>query len=233
MVKKTLIGLVLFLLVSCSKTDYIRVDNILVYQNIFDTMVISVDSIENRSMINDTMFVANFYEKIKRKVEVRGKLKAQLISEYVKLEDNFSKINDGSDYKKFNYYKNAQHLYYCGKINLNKKVKSMLFFYQYDMGVNNITFKVSPLCELIIYNFVNNKLRSIAVISSQLDKEEVFNTGMLTKKISNYLLSYNYFTTYNNKKFCHYTSFYIDDIGFVRFQWFPFKEISSYFNPNK
>ena len=230
MVKKYVIGLgLLSLLISCSKTEYIRVDNGLVYENKFDTIFVDVDSIENKNIINDTTFSANFYKNVKTKVEITGKLKKLLLTEYVKMEVYYSKLNNGSDYSNFNYYNHAQHLYYCGKININNKIKSLLFLYRYDMGANMSTFQISPLNKLIIYNFLKDRLCSVVVISNQLEKDDVSYTGLLSQKFNYFLLTYNYFTTYNNKNYCHYTTFYVDDIGFVRFQWFSFKEISKYF----
>jgi hypothetical protein len=229
MVKRFLIGLCLLsVIISCTKTEYIRVDNGLVYQNKFDTIHINTDSIENKNLIKDSTFSANFYKNNKAKVEITDELKNQLLVEHNKMEDYYSKFNDGCDYYKFKANNQAQHLFYCGRINLNKKVKSLMFLYKYDMGVNISLTKILPLNKLVIYNFVKDNLCSVVDISNQLEEENISNTGLLALKFNYYLLTYNYFTTNINEHFCHYTTFYIDDIGFIRFQCFSFKDVSKF-----
>jgi hypothetical protein len=231
MVKK-IVGLCfLGITCSCSNTEYIRVDSNLVYQNKLNQTIINVDSLDKKCNIKELEYSAIFYSSNQPKVEFSGELREQLLSEYHNMEEYYSKLNDGCDYYKFNPNNSAQHLFYCGRINLNKKVTSLMFLYKYDMGVNILyPVKISPLNKLLIYNFVKNKLCSVVVISNQLEEEDFSNSGLLSRRFNHYLLSYNYFVTNNNEHYCHYSTYYVDDFGFIRFQWFPFKEIAQFFN---
>jgi len=234
MVKNYILGFcLLFLIISCSKKEFIRLDSMLVHQNILDTISINFDSIEHQKIINDTVFSANYFANIKSKIEIDRKSKEFLIREYFKMCNNYYQLNYGADFQKTNYFPEAQHLYYCGKVNLNKNIESLMYLYTYDMGFDVETFETCVSNELLIYNFKKKRLCSIVIVSDQVGKENKFHTGLLSCKINNFLLTYNNFTSIKNESYCHYTSFYIDDIGFVKFQWMPFKEISNCFNDVK
>lgn len=200
----------------------------LVHQNILDTISINLDSIEYQKVISNTIFSANYYANVKSKTEVDKETKELLLREYLKMYNNYSCLNYGADFQKANYYLKAQHLYYCGNINLNKNIRSLLYLYKYDMGFGEDPFSACVSNELLVYNFKGKRLCSIVIVSDQAEIKNESHTGLVSCKINNYIVSYDNFTTANNERYCRYTSFYIDDIGFVRFQWMPFKEISNY-----
>ena len=84
--------------------------------------------------------------------------------------------------------------------------------------------------ELIVLNFKNNNLSSVVSLSRELSKSEIMPS--VTQKANKYLFYYIYNLDESVQNNIFYTSFYIDDCGYVRFQWFPEEEIHQIINGN-
>lgn len=227
MVKKKFMIVVSILIIffSCSKYEIIRVDNILEYQNYSEKIDMSLDSIHEINLVYDEypLYANKFHSA--GLIEIKGKTKELLSSKYNLMKDSFRKIHDGCDYSKFNPKEYAEHIYFCGRLELNENVESLLFLYEYDLGLHPFSYDILPTNELILFNFdiKENNLSSVVILSKELSKSEIIPS--ITQKANNYLFFYYYDVHTNLQQVVLYTSFYIDDCGYVRFQWFAKKKI--------
>lgn len=233
MVKQYLFLSFLFIVLfhSCKKNELIRVDSMLVYQNYLETVTINFDSLEKKSIIKEQLLSSNEFANSGELIEIKGEIKEAFVNEYYKMDDNYRRINDGYDYTKFTPKKDAEHLYYCGKLNLHKNVESLLFLYTYDPGIMTESIMLSPVNKLILYNFEGKEIRSVVVLSDEFAKKLVnFNSKLLTIIINNYFTTYLYeYPVYNDGQRIFYTSFNVDEKGFIRFEVLDEKEILEVF----